>query len=138
MTVHDRILHRLRQLSPNSTDGPTIYDWRAARRSDPTAYPREETVRLVFGNWAAAVRAAGLTPRTTRRKGDQDKHLTQAEVDALLAEEFPGWTPGPDSAHYLREALLGTGGLTVARVIAEPVWDWHRMEQKSCTRYLLR
>ena len=138
MNTADRILHLLRQLSPDGMDGPTLCDWQAARQSDPTAYPREETVRILFGSWRNAVRVAGLLPRTNRRKGDQAKHRSQEEVDALLVEEFPGWTPGPESAHYLQEALLGEGGLAVARVIDEPVWDWNRKAHVAGTRYLLK
>lgn len=138
MITHDHIVHLLRQLSPNGIDGPTLYEWRAARKAEPGLYPREEVVRDIFGSWRQSLIAANLTPRSTRRKGDTAKHRSQAEVDALLAEEFDGWTPGPESAHYLREALLGEGGLAVAKVVAEPVWDWHRKAYVSCTRYLLK
>jgi len=75
---------------------------------------------------------------TTRRKGDTAKHRSQAEIDELLAEEFPGWIPGNESAHHLRTALLGEGGLSVAQVITDPVWDCHRKAHVACTRYLLK
>lgn len=119
MTTHDRIIHSLRTLSPDGIHGPTLYEWRSARKQDKAAYPREEIVRAIFGGWRQSVIAAGLTPSTTRRKGDTAKHRNQAEVDAVLAEEFPGWMPGNESAHYLRAALLGEGGLTVAKAVEE-------------------
>ena len=128
-----QIISAIRRLAAATGEAPT--------RQEYTAYPDRpglDWIFFCFGSWRNAVRAAGLTPRTSRRKGDAAKHRSQEEVDALLVEEFPGWTPGPESAHYLQEALLGEGGLAVARVIDEPVWDWNRKAHVAGTRYLLK
>ncbi len=116
--LHDRILHALRRLSPDGVVGPTIYEWRAARKVDKAAHSCEEIIREIFGGWRQALSAAGLVQRSTRRKGDAAKHRSQEQVDLLLAEEFPGWQPGPASSHYLR-ALLLSEGLPVAKAVEE-------------------
>ena len=94
-------------------------------------------VETHWGRWSLAIIAAGLTPRPTRRPGDRKRSATMDEVDALLAEEFPGWNPGNFTAKYRRHKAFQEG-LPVLRTVEDTIWDPIRHAYIPVTRHILR